>query len=710
MKKVLFTATVDSHILHFHIPYLKWFKEQGYEVHVATNGNKEIPYCDVKHVVSFERKPFKANNLRAIKQLKKIINEEKFNIIHCHTPMGSVVTRIAAMKARKKYNTKVIYTAHGFHFFKGAPLINWMVFYPVEKWLSNYTDCLITINKEDYNLANNKFKAKQIELVNGVGVDKNKFNFEMSTEEKHDLRKKLGLKDDDFVMTIVGELNKNKNQIMAIETMRKLTKKDNKIKLLLVGTGELEEYYKNKVKEYDLEGNVIFAGYRKDIPKLLKISNCLLSISLREGLPVNVMEAKINLTPVIATKCRGNIDLIENQKDGLIIENNSEELEDAIFKIKKGFSIKSNDISKIEMQEVESRMFEIYKSMTKIKIAHILASNSYSGAENVAITIIREMQRKYENIECIYVSLEGEIRKTLEKNFIKFYPIKRLSIREINKLCKKEKIDIIHAHDFKASIISAKSRFKGKIISYIHQTPFFLKTWNIKSFLYFTTIKRYFKVVGVTNEIIDNCIFKKYIQKKYVTIYNCVDKKKIKELVKEGKCNKEYDIAFFGRLSKVKNPIRFLNIVSAIKKVIPDIKVVIIGDGELKYECMKFIKENQLEQNIELKGFCKNPFCIINYTKIIIMTSEWEGIPMSVLECIAMSKPVLNNGVGGLSEIFLNNSDLICTTDYEYIEKAEKLLLDSDFYNKCVNEINSNMNKFYNIDSFIDKVKNIYEI
>ena len=148
-------------------------KEKGYEVHVATNGTENIPYCDVKHVVSFERSPIKINNLKAIKQLKKIIDKEKFEIIHCHTPMGSVVTRLAAKKARKK-GTKVIYTAHGFHFYKGAPLINWMIFYPIEKYLSQYTDCLITINDEDYELARKKFKkCEQIELIYGVGVDEN---------------------------------------------------------------------------------------------------------------------------------------------------------------------------------------------------------------------------------------------------------------------------------------------------------------------------------------------------------------------------------------------------------------------------------------------------------------------------------------------------------------------------------------------------------
>jgi len=157
MKKVLFTATVDSHIMQFHLPFLKLFKEKGYEVHVATSGNEKIPYCDVKHVVTFERNPIKINNLKAIKQLKKICEEEKFDIIHTHTPMGSVITRLAARESRKKYKTRVIYTAHGFHFFNGAPLLNWIIYYPVEKWCAKYTDTLILINHEDYNLAKEKF-------------------------------------------------------------------------------------------------------------------------------------------------------------------------------------------------------------------------------------------------------------------------------------------------------------------------------------------------------------------------------------------------------------------------------------------------------------------------------------------------------------------------------------------------------------------------
>lgn len=357
MKKVLFTATVDSHIKQFHLPYLQWFKEQGYEVHVATNGKEEIPYCDVKHVISFERSPIKINNLKAIKQLKKIIEKEKFNIIHCHTPMGSVVTRLAARKARKKYNTRVIYTAHGFHFFKGAPIINWILYYPIELILSNITDCLITINEEDYNLAKKKFKAKQIELVHGVGVDESKFNFEMTKEEKHRLRQELGLEDNDFVMIYVAELNRNKNQIMAIKVIEKLVKKKANIKLLLVGIDSYHNTYQEIVKKLNLKENVIFTGYRKDVPRLMKISDLAISTSKREGLPVNLIEATMCGLPILATECRGNRDVANKVVNINNIEEFCMNIEECI---KDNEIYLCNDISHYKLQNILKRMEKIY--------------------------------------------------------------------------------------------------------------------------------------------------------------------------------------------------------------------------------------------------------------------------------------------------------------------------------------------------------------
>jgi glycosyltransferase EpsD len=271
--------------------------------------------------VPFERSPLKINNLKAIKQLKKIINNEKFEIIHCHTPMGSVVTRLAAKEARKKYNTRVIYTAHGFHFYKGAPMINWIIYYPIEKVCSRWTDCLITINKEDYELAKKKFKAKQVEYVHGVGLDTTKFEKELSNEEKIEFRKSLGIKENDIVFSYVAELNKNKNQILLINTIKELKKEKDTIKLLLVGDGNLYDYYKEVIQKENLQDNVMLLGRRNDINEILSITDIYLASSLREGLPVNIMEAMYKGLPVIATDNRGHRELINNNENGFILGN-----------------------------------------------------------------------------------------------------------------------------------------------------------------------------------------------------------------------------------------------------------------------------------------------------------------------------------------------------------------------------------------------------
>jgi glycosyltransferase EpsD len=320
-KKVLFVATVDSHIELFHLPYLETFKKHGYEVHVATNTNKKIDFCDKKHKISIERNPFRLNNLKAIRQLKKIVNNEHFDIIHCHTPMGGVVARLAAKKARKN-GTRVIYTAHGFHFFTGAPLKNWLLFYPVEKYLAKYTDTLITINTEDFERAKKKFskRCKDIQYVPGVGVDEKKFSKKLSATEKHNLRKSLGLKDDDFVMIFSAELSNRKNQMWLITTLKPIFGENKNAHLLLPGRDSMGGQCQELAKKLGVSSQVHFLGFRKDVYELLQISNLAVSSSKQEGLPVNLIEASYVDLPIIATDCRGNRDIIENGASGTVVK------------------------------------------------------------------------------------------------------------------------------------------------------------------------------------------------------------------------------------------------------------------------------------------------------------------------------------------------------------------------------------------------------
>ncbi|MBO5413810.1 MAG: glycosyltransferase family 4 protein [Clostridia bacterium] len=367
MKKVLFVATITKHINAFHIPYLKWFKESGYEVHVASNGNEQIEYCDKHYNLPFERLPLRKNNLKTYRELKKIINENKYEIIHCHTPVGGVLTRLAAKKSRKK-GTRVIYTAHGFHFYKGAPLLNWLIYYPIEKWMAKYTDTLITINEEDYELAKKNFKAKQIELVQGVGVNENKFNFEMSKEDKHKLRESLGLKDDDFVIIYVAELSKRKNQGMLIETAKKLINEGEKnVKIILPGKDSMNGFYQKMCKDLEIEENVKFLGYRKDIPQLLKISDLYVSTTKQEGLPVNIMEAMISGLPIITTDCRGQRDLIEDGKNGYLandVRKFCKRIKEIMYKRELINTFSKNNIHNIEKYTIK----KIMKEMEKIYI------------------------------------------------------------------------------------------------------------------------------------------------------------------------------------------------------------------------------------------------------------------------------------------------------------------------------------------------------
>ena len=370
MKKVLFVATVTKHINTFHIPYLKWFKEQGYEVHVASNGEEKIEYCDKHFNLPFERFPLKIKNIKVYNELKKIINDNEYEIIHCHTPVGGALARLAARKARKKYNTKVIYTAHGFHFYKGAPILNWIIYYPIERWLSKYTDCLITINTEDYEFAKKKFKnIKRIEHMNGVGLNIERFNVEITKEEKEKLKKDLNIKQNEIVLSYVAELNKNKNQIILINVIEELLNNKQNVKLLLIGDGELEQEYRRIIKEKKLQDNILLLGKRQDIPQLLSITNIYVASSIREGLGMNILEAMYMGLPIVATENRGHRELIVNNDNGFIVSNSKE--------------LKLNIELLIENKELREKMKNI--SIEKTKDYYI--ENVIKQVESIYINI-----------------------------------------------------------------------------------------------------------------------------------------------------------------------------------------------------------------------------------------------------------------------------------------------------------------------------------
>lgn len=323
MKKALMVAHVAYAIEMFNMPNIRLLMSMGYEVQVACNFDDRSSLSDEKvamlknkltamgvkyHNIPFERQPLKPQNFKAYTELKNLINSEKIDLIHCHTPVGGIITRLAAAKSRKKNKTKVIYTAHGFHFFKGAPLINWLIYFTAEKFCSYFTDTIITINKEDFANAETKLNAKKVCYVPGVGVDT---CFFAGTRGKRDeLLSEISADKDSIILLSVGELSDRKNHSVSIKALSEI--KNENLHLVIAGTGEKREEFLSLAKELGVDGRVHLLGFRTDIAELLKSADIFLFPSIQEGLPVALMEAMSCSLPVICSEIRGNTDLIDD--------------------------------------------------------------------------------------------------------------------------------------------------------------------------------------------------------------------------------------------------------------------------------------------------------------------------------------------------------------------------------------------------------------
>lgn len=375
-KRVLFTATVvKQHIMTFHVPYLKMFQDMGWETAVASANDYEdpsqlnIPHCDTYYEIPFQRIPWKAGNFRAYRELKRIIDTGNFDIIHCHTPVGGLVTRLAARSARKR-GTKVIYTAHGFHFHKGSSPVSWLAYYPVEWAMAHLTDVLLTMNREDYALARKRMHAKKVLYVPGVGIDTGRFaNHRTDRQEK---RRELGFREEDFLLLTVAEMNKNKNQSMVLRAMAQLkdTEAFQRMHYLICGMGDYEAHLRQEAEQLGIGSHVHFMGYRKDIPAVHRCCDLFLFLSYREGLPVALMEAMSSGMPAICSGARGNTDLIENGKEGLIVENQPQAVAEAILALyrdpqrREAFGLAASEkVRQFDCENVHRIMKDIYLSV-----------------------------------------------------------------------------------------------------------------------------------------------------------------------------------------------------------------------------------------------------------------------------------------------------------------------------------------------------------
>lgn len=335
MKKALVITSVASMVDQFLTPSVFLLQQMGYEVHVACNFEQGSTcnterIAELKQILSENNVPFfqidfsrdiikVRDHFRAYKQTFKTITSNNYDLVHCHSPIGGIITRLACRKIRKN-GTKVFYTAHGFHFYKGASPKQWLLYYPVEKICAHFTDVLITINKEDYALAQKKMKAKRVEYVPGVGIDTKRFaDCNMDCAEK---RREIGIPEKAKLLMSVGELNKNKNHEIVIKALARINKPN--VYYIIAGKGDLDKHLQNMINEFGLTQRVKLLGYRSDVAELYKIADVFVFPSFREGLSVSLMEAMTSGLPCIVSRIRGNMDLI-NENGGALFDPHSVE-------------------------------------------------------------------------------------------------------------------------------------------------------------------------------------------------------------------------------------------------------------------------------------------------------------------------------------------------------------------------------------------------
>ncbi|MGE6487393.1 glycosyltransferase family 4 protein [Paenisporosarcina sp. NPDC076898] len=371
MKKILIVTTVQQTISAFLIPHIIRLKEQGFEVEIATRiENKAKLEQEVlgihSHNVSFNRNLLSIDNIKSIFSMWILLKNKSYDILHVHTPIASFISRLVAPKS-----TKLIYTAHGFHFNENGKKFTNFCFFLAEKLAALKTNQIIVINRDDLKVAQKMFKESKVNYIEGVGVNTDKYTpKQLSTEEKNNLKSNLNIPNEYKIISHIAEFNGNKRQIDIVNACELIKKEYEKFTILLVGDGLNFDSIKGEIKLKGLEDNIICLGYQKNIPEILSITDIGLLVSLREGLPRSVMEMMSMEIPVILSDIRGNKDLVIDGYNGFLVpvkspdkiaENCLKLLKDQELSIELGEKSRKLVLEKYSLYKVLKKMDLIYQ-------------------------------------------------------------------------------------------------------------------------------------------------------------------------------------------------------------------------------------------------------------------------------------------------------------------------------------------------------------
>ncbi len=740
-KSVLMAVSVASMIDQFNMQNLCLLRSLGYEVHIACNfrqGNT----CNEKRIQNLLRKLADmhvvyhqwdcprsvhsvARSCKAYQQLLNLMHRHSFAWVHCQSPIGGVLARLAAHSK----GIPVIYTAHGFHFYKGAPFKNWLLFYPVEKMLAHWTDVLITVNKEDYCFARQHLKAGKVCHIPGVGISIEKYagcNTRETISGNERIREKafcieFQIPPQAKLLLSVGELNRGKNHRVAIAALAKLGRKD--VYYMICGQGKLKEKLLRYADRLGVRSFVRLTGYREDMQWIYQNADIFVFPSKREGMPVSLMEAMAAGLPCVVSDIRGNRELIHctSKEAGLapggvrFSANSSKQLANALryllvdesMLVKKGMYNRQivRGYSQELVQQQMKKIYGLIKMNKKKKILHVLKMNQYSGAENVAVTICRILKDKH---QFAYACPDGAIRRWLEKEQICFYPMTKFSLRELKRVLQAYQPDIVHAHDYSASVLCGYLKKDFLLISHLHNNPYWIRSWGVRTWCYWRMQKKFDTVLTVSEAIRNEAVFFKKIKQKCIVIGNPVDTERILRMADAAKTDglvSEYpDLMFIGRLTKQKNPSRFIRIVSKMKKAGIKVNALMLGDGELADRCRHQIRSLGLGDIVRMAGYCENPYPYMRKAKLVLITSDWEGYGLVAAEALSLHVPVLACAVGGLCTIFQNVPDALCHSEKELFLKTRRLLTSQ----KCYERYCRKLQKFVHLQEIME-YKNLLE-
>ena len=669
---------------------------------ICDEDSTRIPYDEIKKlggrvflVPKYQKLP------QHLKALEDLFRKNHYRIVHSNVNTLSVFPLYAAKKAGVPIRISHSHSTSNVREWKRNIIKN--ILRPFSKrYATDYFACSELAGR--YLFGSKTFDRGEVKIIHNA-IDLDKFKFDPIARKN--LRKELGIDDETIVIGHVGRFVQTKNHHFLIYAFKKYHNKNPNAKLLLIGTGPLEEKIKAKVKKLNLEDSVLFLGQRNDTNKLYSVMDIFCLPSLYEGLPVAGIEAQAAGLPcVYSDKVTIEADAANNAYYASIknIYSYLQTLEQAIANRVKN----RNNIKFSKHFQISSNVNILEKFYQQpLRVMHLISTDVFSGAENVACQIINLFKDNQEYI-MTYCTVIGKNKEALECRGINTTELDRFNLKSIKKACSSFKPNIIHAHDPKAAIAAVLTNNKQNIISHIHSNHRYMRKITLKSLIYHFYIEKHIiGIIWVSNSARDEYVFAKNIPKtlpSYV-IQNVVDGNQLKSIAKTDKNNYNFDIIFLGRLEDVKDPLRFVKLIEKIKQH-QEIKVAMVGDGSLRSQVEEEINKLSLNKNIVLFGNQVNPYKILLNSKILVITSKYEGMPMNALEAIACNIPVVSTPVDGLLDII--DRKYLCKTDQDFVEIILKILNSEEVRKHYKNKLSVLDKKLNNTVDFSNSVSRLY--